>query len=100
MKDILSVAAIVTASVIGTAAFADDMFWVVGNRAANSCDIVTRNPVIDGNIWFGDGPYKSMSDAKLARSTIRACPPVPEPAPADQPAQADDNAGTAEQAPQ
>jgi hypothetical protein len=27
-----------------------------------------------GNIWFGDGPYKSLADAKLARSTISACP--------------------------
>jgi hypothetical protein len=32
--------------------------------------------VIIGNIWFGDGPYKSMADAKLARSTIRACPAI------------------------
>ena len=29
---------------------------------------------INGDIWFGDGPYKSKDDAKLARSTIRACP--------------------------
>ena len=33
-------------------------------------------PVIIGDIWFGDGPYKSKADAKLARSTIRACPAV------------------------
>jgi len=92
MKAIVLGTLVVASSAIGTAAFADDMFWVVGNRAGNTCDIVTRNPVIGGNIWFGDGPYKSMSDAKLARSTIRACPPVPEPAPADQPAQADDGA--------
>ena len=26
------------------------------------------------NIWFGDGPYKSLADAKLARSTIGVCP--------------------------
>ena len=57
-----------------TFAAADGMFWVVGNRATNGCDIVTRNPVIDGDIWFGDGPYKSKDDAKLARSTINACP--------------------------
>jgi hypothetical protein len=38
---------------------------------------VTSNPVIIGDIWFGDGPYRSESDAKLARSTIRACPPPP-----------------------
>ena len=33
----------------------------------------------DHTIWFGDGPYKSKADAKLARSTIRVCPaPTPE----------------------
>jgi hypothetical protein len=59
---------------IGTACFADAMFWVVGNHATGKCEIVTRNPVINGNIWFEDGPYRSLSDAKLARSTIGACP--------------------------
>jgi hypothetical protein len=40
---------------------------------------VTSNPVIIGDVWFGDGPYKSKADAKLARSTIRACPaPAPD----------------------
>ena len=54
-------------------------FWVVGNRATNKCEIVTTNPVIDADgrvIWFGSGPYKSLDDAKLARSTIRECPKV------------------------
>jgi hypothetical protein len=60
----------------GTASLADGLFWVVGNRATGRCNIVTSNPVIVGDIWFGDGPYKSMADAKLARSTIRACPAV------------------------
>ena len=60
-----------------TPALADGMFWVVGSRASGKCEIVTRNPVIDdANIWFGDGPYKSRDDAKLARSTINACPKV------------------------
>lgn len=59
---------------IGTACFADGLYWVVGNRATNKCDIVTRNPIIIGDIWFGDGPYRSVADAKLARSTIGACP--------------------------
>ena len=63
---------------IGTAAFADGLYWVVGNRATNKCEIVTSNPVIymhgGGNFWFGDGPYRSLADAKLARSTIRVCP--------------------------
>lgn len=57
-----------------TMSLADGLFWVVGNRATGKCNIVTSNPVIDGDIWFGDGPYKSKDDAKLARSTIRACP--------------------------
>jgi len=58
----------------GTISLADGLFWVVGNRATGKCNIVTSNPVIYGDIWFGDGPYKSKDDAKLARSTIRACP--------------------------
>ena len=61
---------------------ADDgaYFWVVGNRATQKCDIITSNPVIYGldgynhGYWFGDGPYRSRDDAKLARSTISACP--------------------------
>ena len=61
---------------IGTVCFADGLYWVVGNRATGKCDIVTSNPVIYtyGTPWFGDGPYKSLADARLARSTIRACP--------------------------
>jgi hypothetical protein len=47
---------------------------VVGNRATSKCEIVTSNPVVIGDIWFADGPYKSLDDAKLARSTIGACP--------------------------
>ena len=63
----------------GTLSLADGLFWVVGNRATGKSNIVTSNPVISGDIWFGDGPYKSMADAKLARSTIRACPaPTPD----------------------
>lgn len=69
--------------VIGTAALADGLYWVVGNRATSKCDIVTSNPVIHayggGNFWFGDGPYRSVDDAKLARSTISACPKEPPP---------------------
>jgi hypothetical protein len=62
---------------LATPALADDMFWVVGSHSTGKCEIVTTNPVVDGgNIWFGDGPYKSRSDAKLARSTITACPKV------------------------
>ncbi|WGS21872.1 MULTISPECIES: hypothetical protein [unclassified Bradyrhizobium] len=57
-----------------TSCLADSLYWVVGNRATGRCPIVTTNPVIDGDVWFGDGLCKSMADAKLARSTIGACP--------------------------
>jgi len=69
----LVLAAVMTVA-IGTGCFADELFWVVGNRATNKCEIVTSNPVVTGDIWFEDGPYKSLADAKLARSTISACP--------------------------
>ena len=70
-------------SLVGTACFADGLYWVVGNRATSKCGIVTRNPVIFGyaaydgtshSFWFGDGPYRSLDEAKLARSTIGVCP--------------------------
>ena len=50
-------------------------YWVVGNAAIHTCEIVTSNPVIDyvpGS--FGTGPYQSLADANLARSTIGVCP--------------------------
>jgi hypothetical protein len=59
---------------IGTACLADGLFWVVGNSATGKCEIVTSNPIVTGDIWFEDGPYRSLGDAKLARSTIGACP--------------------------
>lgn len=62
-----------------TAGFADGMFWVTGNHATGKCDIVTSNPVVVGDIFFADGPYKSRDDAKLARSTIGVCPKTPDP---------------------
>ncbi|WP_431201163.1 hypothetical protein ACQ86E_18250 [Bradyrhizobium betae] len=74
MKRLILAGSLLLAS--GTMSLADGLFWVVGNRATGKCNIVTRNPVIIGDIWFGDGPYKSMADAKLARSTIRVCPAV------------------------
>lgn len=50
-------------------------FWVVGNHETKKCEIVTINPIIDGAVvWFGSGPYKSLAEARLARSNIRACP--------------------------
>ena len=70
----------------GTVSAADGQFWVVGNSATNKCEIVTKNPVIYGDIWFGDGPYKSKGDAKIARSTIKQCPVVPDKEDKDEPA--------------
>jgi hypothetical protein len=72
MKPLVLAGAMLLAT--ATACFADGMFWVVGNRATSKCEIVTSNPVIDGDLWFEDGPYRSLGDAKLARSTIGACP--------------------------
>ena len=59
-----------------SAGVADGLYWVVGNRATSRCEIVTSNPLISGDIWFSDGPYRSRADAKLARSTIGACPKI------------------------
>jgi len=85
MKTLL-LAGLMTAA-FGTACSAGQ-FWVVGNRGTGKCDIVTSNPVsynlpayADGssqyNVWFSDGPYRSVDDAKLARTTISICPPEP-----------------------
>jgi hypothetical protein len=35
---------------------AEELHWVDGNRATNTCEIVTSNPVVIGDIWFEDGP--------------------------------------------
>jgi hypothetical protein len=80
MKRLILAGVLVFASSIS---YADGRYWVVGNRATGKCDIVTSNPVIGGGsaydngagFSFGDGPYKSRDDAKLARSTIGVCPP-------------------------
>lgn len=97
MKSLLLAGAMIVAA--GTAAFAVEGYWVVGNRATAKCEIVTSNPVIDaqtgGNIWFGSGPYQSPDDAKLARSTIGACPKEDPPANPKQ----DPAANTADPAP-
>lgn len=78
MKALILAGALTVAA--GTACCADGLYWVVGNRATNQCEIVTSNPVVIGDIWFADGPYRSLDDAKLARSTIGACPKVVPPA--------------------
>ena len=76
MKSLI-LAGMMTAA-IATDCVADGLYWVVGSRATSKCQIVTGNPVIyaygGGDFWFGDGPYRSLADAKLARSTIGACP--------------------------
>jgi hypothetical protein len=72
MKPLLLATAMMVAIV--PACFAEGLYWVVGNRATSNCPIVTSNPVIIGDIWFADGPYRSIDDAKLARSSISACP--------------------------
>jgi hypothetical protein len=81
MKPLLLAGAMIIAT--GTCVFAQGGYWVIGNRATAKYEIVTTNPVIDGqaggNIWFGTGPYMSLDDAKLARSTIGQCPAVEEP---------------------
>ncbi|MDE5458166.1 hypothetical protein GWE18_36240 [Bradyrhizobium sp. CSA112] len=81
MKSSLLAGAMIIAT--ETCAFAQGGYWVVGDHATGKCEIVTSNPVINsqvgGNIYFGTGPYKSIDDAKLARSTISQCPIVPEP---------------------
>ena len=41
--------------------------------ATGECEIASRSPVAIGDIWLEDGPYGSLNDAKLARSTIGAC---------------------------
>ena len=86
MKSLLLAGAMVVAA--GTVAFAQGGYWVVGNGATGRCDVVTSNPVINsqvgGNTTFGSGPYRSLDDAKLARSTIPQCPAAEEP-PAETP---------------
>jgi hypothetical protein len=62
------------ATTAGTAQMASG-YWVVGNAAIHTCEIVTSNPVIDYNPGsFGTGPYQSRADANLARATIGVCP--------------------------
>jgi hypothetical protein len=78
MKSLILAGAMTLA--IGTVCFADGLYWVVGNSATSKCEIVTSNPVVIGDIWFEDGPYRSLADAKLARSTIGACPKEKPPA--------------------
>jgi len=59
MRTVLTAVLLVTTA---TAAWAEGLFWVVGNRATSRCEIVTSNPVVTimgGDIWFASGPFKS-----------------------------------------
>jgi hypothetical protein len=69
-----------------TASYAQ-YYWVTGDRGTGKCNIVNSasQPVAYGlpayagsgseyNTSFASGPYKSLDDAKLARSTITECP--------------------------
>ena len=47
MKSLLLAGAMIVAT--GTCAFAQDGYWVVGNRATSKCEIVTSNPVINAH---------------------------------------------------
>ena len=91
MKSLL-LAGIMSAA-FATASYAQ--YWVAGDRSTGKCNIVTSQPVTYGlpaydsggseyKTSFASGPYKSMDDAKLARSGISACPAEPEPEPADE----------------
>lgn len=88
MKSLLLAGAMSVA--FATASYAQ--YWVAGDRSTGKCNIVTSQPVTYGlpayadspdqyKVSFTSGPYKSLEDAKLARSTISACPP---PGPADE----------------
>lgn len=90
MKTLL-LAGIMSAA-FATASYAQ--YWVAGDRTTGKCNIETSQPVVFGlpayasggseyKTSFASGPYKSLDDAKLARSGISACPPEPEPAAGD-----------------
>jgi hypothetical protein len=76
MKTVIPAVALLCATI--SVSFADGGYWVVGNNQTNRCDIVTSNPVLDvgGPLFFGTGPYNTLKEAKLARSTIGQCPKV------------------------
>jgi hypothetical protein len=74
-KSLLLAGALSCAAVPACVAQTYSGYWVVGHGATHTCDILSSNPIIDYNVGsFGSGPYQSPDDAKLARSTIGACP--------------------------
>jgi hypothetical protein len=69
-----------------TACYAQN-YYVTGDRSTGKCNVVNSPtpPVVYGlpayagsgseyNTSFASGPYKSLDDAKLARSGISECP--------------------------
>lgn len=75
VKSLLLAGAVTCAATTACVAQVVSGYWVVGNGAIHTCEIVTSNPVIDYNAnSFGTGPYQSVDDARLARSTIGVCP--------------------------
>jgi len=74
MKRVLRIVVVAIFATEGMARATETLYWVIANQATNSCEIVTDQPTVDGQITFQDGPYKSLSDAELARSTISQCP--------------------------
>ena len=75
LKSLLLAGALSCAATTACVAQMVSGYWVVGNGAIHTCEIVTSNPVIDYNVnSFGTGPYQSLDDARLARSTIGVCP--------------------------
>jgi hypothetical protein len=75
VKSLLLAGALTSAATTACVAQMVSGYWVVGNGAIHSCEIVTSNPVIEYSPGsFGSGPYQSRDDARLARSTISVCP--------------------------
>jgi len=73
----LILTAVMTAA-ISTVGFADGLYWVVGSRAHPQMpDRDQQSRYLCLRRWrflVRDGPYRSLADARLARSTIGACP--------------------------
>jgi hypothetical protein len=75
VRSLLLAGALTCAAATASVAQTYSGYWVVGNGAIHTCEIVTSNPVIDYSVnSFGTGPYRSLDDARLARSTIGVCP--------------------------
>ena len=76
MKSLLLAGAVTIAT--GTRALAQGAHRVVRNSDTATCEIVT-DAQVGGNVRFGSGPFDPIDQAKLAHSSINACPAVEEP---------------------